>query len=248
MKDEWETFIEFLNGMNEALNKISKLVKYIIVAGDIVDGIGIYPNQELELDILEIEEQYKIAGNYFKKIPNIITIIISPGNHDGVRKAEPQISLKKRYGKYFPSNVIFVGNPALIEIDEIPIQIYHGCSIDDLVSSIKSITYQIPTSGMKELIKKRHLCPIYGKRVMIAPEKSDYMVIEKIPQIFHCGHVHTIGIEKYKNIILINSGTWQSQTSFQKKVNIIPNPAKVPVINLEDGKTCILDFNKIDLN
>lgn len=243
MKQEWENFINFLNGKNEKLLQLSKNVQYIIVAGDVVDGIGIYPGQENDLEVINLNDQYRIAGEYFKKIPQNIKVIIAPGNHDGVRKSEPQPSIEKKYSKYFPENVIFVGNPALIEIDEIIIQIYHGCSIDDLVSDIKSVTYQNPTSGMKELIKRRHLCPTYGKRIMIAPEKKDYMVIEKIPQIFHCGHVHTLGVEKYKNIWLINSGTWQNQTEFQKKVNIIPNPAKVPALNLKNGNICILDFN-----
>lgn len=245
MEDEWNNFIDFLNGKNEQLIKLSQEIKYIIVAGDLVDGIGIYPNQEFDLKIPLLNEQYKIAGEYFKRIPSTIKIIIAPGNHDGVRKAEPQPSLKKKYGKYFSKNVIFVSNPSLIEIDNIPILIYHGCSIDDLVSDIKNVTYQNPTSGMKEMILRRHLCPIYGKKTVIAPEEKDYMVIEKIPQIFHCGHIHTLGIEKYKNITLINSGTWQRQTEFQKKVNIIPNPAKVPILNLKNGKMCILNFNKI---
>ena len=243
MEKEWNNFIDFLNGKNEKLVKLSKEIKYIIVAGDLVDGVGVYPNQELDLKILLLSEQYKIAGEYFKKIPSSIKIIIAPGNHDGVRKAEPQPSLKKKYGNYFPENVVFVSNPSLITIDKIPILIYHGCSIDDLVSEINNVTYKKPTSGMKEMIIKRHLCPIYGKKTIIAPEKKVYMVIEKIPQIFHCGHIHTLGIDRYKNVTLINSGTWQSQTNFQKKVNIIPEPAKVPILNLENGKICIINFN-----
>lgn len=245
MEDEWNNFIDFINGKNESLKKLSQEIKYIIVAGDLVDGIGIYPNQEIDLKIPLLNEQYRTAGEYFRKIPSTIKIIIAPGNHDGVRKAEPQPSLKKKYGKYFSKNVIFVSNPSLIEIDNIPILIYHGCSIDDLVSEIRNVTYQNPTSGMKEMILRRHLCPIYGKKTIIAPEEKDYMVIEKIPQILHCGHIHTLGIEKYKNITLINSGTWQRQTDFQKKVNIVPNPAKVPILNLKNGKMCILNFNKI---
>ena len=134
----------------------------------------------------------------------------------------------------------------MVSLDGVIVEIYHGCSMDDLVANIKGVSYQAPTTGMVEMIKRRHLAPMYGSRVMISPEKKDYLVIDKIPDIIHCGHVHTIGISNYKNILLINSGTWQAQTDFQKKVNIVPTPAKVPFVDLRTMKSGIMDFNSID--
>jgi DNA polymerase II small subunit len=95
---------------------------------------------------------------------------------------------------------------------------------------------------MVEMLKRRHLSPIYGSRVSIAPEKQDHFVISQVPDILHCGHVHTVGVEWYKNVLLINSGTWQSQTEFQKRVNVVPSPAQVPVVDLMTLKTTILKF------
>ncbi|WNY27343.1 DNA-directed DNA polymerase II small subunit [Methanolapillus ohkumae] len=245
MKEEWELFLDFLNGRNEdpVLKKIASEVRYLIVAGDIVDGIGIYPNQEEDLEILEIYDQYREVANYFHQIPKNIHVVIAPGNHDAVRRAEPQLTFPKTIRDMFPKNVTFVGNPALVSLDDIYIQIYHGCSMDDLVANIKGVSYQSPTTGMLEMVKRRHLAPTYGSRVMISPEKKDYLLIDQIPDIIHCGHVHTVGISNYKNILLINSGTWQAQTDFQKKVNIMPTPAKVPMVDLKTMKTRILDFN-----
>jgi DNA polymerase II small subunit len=74
---------------------------------------------------------------------------------------------------------------------------------------------------MIEMLRRRHLSPIYGSRVSIAPEHEDHYVIARPPAILHCGHVHTVGIARYKGVAVINSGTWQSQTDFQK-VNIQP--------------------------
>ena len=41
----------------EEQRKIAEDVKYLVIGGDIVDGIGVYPNQEKELAIKDITEQ-----------------------------------------------------------------------------------------------------------------------------------------------------------------------------------------------
>ena len=248
MKHEWETFIDFLNGHSESekLQKIASEIRYLIVAGDVVDGIGIYPGQEHDLEISEIYDQYRAVAAYFHQIPKNIHVVMSPGNHDAVRRAEPQTTFSQEIQSMFPENITFVGNPAVISMDGITVEIYHGCSMDDMVANIKGVSYQEPTSGMKEMVKRRHLAPTYGSRVMISPEKKDYLVIDKVPDIIHCGHVHTLGVSNYKNILLINSGTWQAQTDFQKKVNIVPMPAKVPFVDLKTMKPGIMDFNSAD--
>ena len=61
LHDDWARFIQWLNG-NYTLpgnNFDSGRVKYIVVAGDIVDGIGVYPDQEAELEIADIYAQYE---------------------------------------------------------------------------------------------------------------------------------------------------------------------------------------------
>lgn len=245
MKDEWEFFIDFLNGRidNPDLLNLASQIRYLVIAGDLVDGIGVYPSQDLDLEILDIHGQYKEIARYLSQVPSNIHIVIGPGNHDVVRRAEPQPALPENIRKYFSSNVTFVGNPALVSLDGVRVLMYHGCSMDDMVATIKGVSYEEPTTGMVEMIKRRHLAPLYGGRVVIAPESKDYLVIDEIPDIMHCGHVHTIGIEYYKNILLLNSGTWQAQTDFQRKVNIHPSPAKIPIVNLKTLRAQYIDFN-----
>ena len=244
LEEEWYRFIDFLKGDtdNEAMAELSKEVRYVVVAGDLVDGVGIYPGQEMELKIQDVYGQYKKAAEYFSEIPKHITVIISPGNHDAVRQAEPQPMLPENIRADFSENVLFVGNPSVVDLDGVKLMIYHGRSIDDLVASIPGVSYQEPTKAMVEMMKRRHLSPIYGSRVSIAPEKQDHFVIGQVPDILHCGHVHTVGVEWYKNVLLVNSGTWQSQTEFQKRVNVVPTPAQVPVVDLSTLKTTILKF------
>lgn len=229
LEREWKLFVKWLNGeIGDGQGKAEK-VKYLIIAGDIVDGIGIYPGQENDLAIVDIYEQYENAAMHISEIPENIKVIISPGNHDAVRQAEPQPALDKDIRSLFPKNVIHVGNPAYVDIEGIKVLIYHGRSIDDVISKIPRLSYNEPTKVMEELLKRRHLCPIYGGRTPIAPEKEDYLVIDEIPDILHCGHIHTYGTGFYRGVFMVNSSTWQSQTEFQRKINLNPMPGYVAV-------------------
>ncbi|MDR7666699.1 DNA-directed DNA polymerase II small subunit [Methanosarcina sp. Z-7115] len=245
MEDAWLDFLDFLKGESdsEPMRELAASIRYLVVAGDLVDGIGIYPDQEMELDILDVYAQYRKAAEYFREIPEHIRVIISPGNHDAVRQAEPQPALPESIQADFPQNIIFVGNPAFVDLDGVSILIYHGRSIDDLVASIPGVSYQEPAGAVLEMVKRRHLAPTYGSRVSISPEKKDYFVIDPLPEIIHTGHVHTLGVQRYKNILLVNSGTWQAQTEFQKRVNLMPVPARVPIVDLADFDVKILGFD-----
>ena len=50
LNEEFSKFIKWIRSEagNEEQRKIASAVKYIIIAGDLVDGIGIYPGQEKE--------------------------------------------------------------------------------------------------------------------------------------------------------------------------------------------------------
>lgn len=231
LKEEWNKFVRWLNmeSEDERLNELAESVKYIFIAGDVVDGVGIYPDQEKELEIMDIYAQYEFAGEQLDLIRKDIKIILSPGNHDAVRQAEPQPALPKEFSSLFPKNVIHVGNPAYVVVDGVKVLLYHGRSLDDVISRIPRLGYEKPHEAVIELLRRRHLAPLYGERSPIAPEKEDYLVIDDIPDIIHTGHVHTYGTGFYRGVFVVNSSTWQSQTEFQKKVNLNPMPGNVAV-------------------
>ncbi|MFB3765808.1 MAG: DNA-directed DNA polymerase II small subunit [Methanotrichaceae archaeon] len=242
LEDAWERFVAWVNCETDDPSGMAAQVKYIVVAGDLADGIGVYPGQEDDLSIKDIYEQYERAAECLNSIREGISIIIAPGNHDIVRQAEPQPSLPETVQKFFKGDKLFVGNPAWITLGGTSLLVYHGRSIDDLVLRIPGLSYSEPEKAMIEMLRRRHLCPVYGGRVSIAPEHEDHYVISKPPAILHCGHVHTIGIARYKGVAVINSGTWQSQTEFQKKMNIQPQPAAVPIVDLASMKVRKLLF------
>ena len=111
-----------------------------------------------------------------------------------------------------------------------------------MVSNIPGVTYDKPAEAMEYLIKKRHLAPIYGGKVPLTPESYDYLLIDEPPDILHMGHIHTMGIKNYRGVVLVNSGTFQEQTSFQKKLNMRPDPGRIPIIQLDTFKPTIMRF------
>jgi DNA polymerase II small subunit len=235
LEDDFNKFIKWINcefGSPEQI-EIARDVKYLVVAGDIVDGIGVYPNQDEDLSIKDIALQYEEAARLFSQIRSDIKIIIAPGNHDASRLAEPQPAVPEEYAKdlYNLKNVEFVSNPAIVSLDGVKTLIYHASSFVDMDMNVKGLEQKHSGLIMKELLEKRHLAPIYGERTPLASEIEDYLVIDDIPHVFHTGHTHMNSYKKYKGVHMINSGTFQSQTDFQNRHNIIPTPGEVPVLN-----------------
>ncbi len=239
LEETWDSFVEWLK---EAAK--SSGIAYLVVAGDIVDGIGVYPGQEEDLLITDIEEQYKRAAGYLRALPSHIQVVLAPGNHDAVRSAEPQPPLPRDIRNFFPADTCFVSNPAYIQIGGRQVLVYHGQSYDDFVNSVSRLSYSKPEDVMVEMLRRRHLAPIYGNTVSIVHDEHDYGVIDPVPEILHSGHTHTVGVSKYRNVLLINSGTWQSQTPYQKKRGINPVAGCATVVELSELKVKVMDFGR----
>ncbi|QLH05649.1 DNA-directed DNA polymerase II small subunit [Nitrosopumilus ureiphilus] len=231
MEEEFSEFVSWLSSPDPVARKI----RFVLIGGDVVDGVGIYPNQDKELVCQTIQEQLKKAEDLIDKIPKNVKIIIMPGNHDPGRRALPQPAIPKKYnsGLWERENVVMVGNPALVSLNGVKIMMFHGQSIDDIVKTTPGLSYDKPTNVMRHLLRARHLSPIYGSQTPIAPEMEDLLVIEDIPDIFHVGHVHRAELDMYKGILLVNSGSWQKQTPFQASVGMTPNPGIVIMVNLK---------------
>jgi len=241
MEEEFSDFVAWLSSPDPVARKI----RFVLIGGDILDGVGIYPNQNKELVCQTIEEQLKKAEGLIDKIPKNIKIIIMPGNHDPGRRALPQPAIPKKYNSslWERENVIMIGNPSMISLNGVKVLMFHGQSIDDIVKTTPGMKYDEPTNVMRHLLKVRHLSPIYGSQTPIAPEMEDLLVIEDIPDIFHVGHVHKAQLDMYKGILLVNSGSWQKQTPFQASVGMNPNPGIALMVNLKTFQVFHQNYN-----
>jgi len=224
LPDCWNRFADWLDDGD---------CQYLLIAGDLVDGIGIYPGQEGELTIRNIYEQYEAFGAMLADLPGRMRIIVSPGNHDVVRGAEPQPVIPDAFTKKFPSNCTLVENPALVNLQGVRVLMYHGRSIDDMIGLIPGASYEQSGMMMEEMLVRRHLAPAYGRRTPIAAGRTDRLIIDPLPEILHTGHVHIKGITTYRGVLGINAGTWQSQTAFQKQMNVHPTPALAVAVDLQ---------------
>jgi DNA polymerase II small subunit len=245
-KEAFKRFILWLKGKygDENMREIASHVKYLLIAGDIVDGIGIYPGQQNEITIRDIHKQYNFAAKYFDKIPEYIEIFISPGNHDAARKSLPQPAIPEGYltAMKDKKNIHSVGSPCLLSLHGVEILMYHGRSLDDILGVVPGMDHDHPEKGMRLLMQSRHLAPVYGGKTMLSPENRDYLVIDRVPDIFHAGHIHVLGFCNYRGVLVVNSGGWQSQTDYMAKLGLMPTPGKVPVINLQTLETTVLSF------
>ena len=240
MEKEFDSFVSWLSNPDP----IARKIRFMILAGDVVDGVGVYPNQDKELDCLTIEEQLTKLEEVLSKIPKNIKIFIVPGNHDPGRRALPQPAYPEKYNQNLRKheNFFLVGNPAMISLNGVKVLVFHGQSIDDIVKTTPGLSYDNPTKVMRQLLKSRHLSPIYGSQTPIAPEVEDMMVIDEVPDIFHVGHVHIVGFDMYRGVLLLNSGTWQKQTPFQASVGLTPTPGLAIIVNLKTFKVYYQDF------
>lgn len=245
-------FIDWLNGNHpdEDQRKIAKKVKYLLVVGDTVDGVGVFPDQEKFLVINDMVKQYEKLVEILSKIRQDIEIIISPGQHDAVWVGEPQPPIDSRWapGLAAMPNVTLVTNPCMIELaGGFKVLMYHGASMHGIIEEIEEIRtkygHRSPTRVVKEMLKRRHLSPMHGSCDYIPNEKRDFLTIDVVPDIVCTGDQHKTEISSYNNILLISSSCWQDKTPFEEKVGHEPDPCKVPIFNLKTREVKILDFS-----
>lgn len=233
LQDDFKRFILWLNG-KLGDGDIAGRVKYVIIAGDVVDGIGVYPGQEYQLSERDLMRQYALATEFLSQIPKNIQVLVSPGNHDSVRQALPQPAISSDVAKTLceMQNVKLLGNPSYVKLHGVTFLVYHGRSLDDIIATIPDLSYSKPAGAMQVLLKSRHLAPIYGKRTALSPEARDMLVIDPVPDVFHAGHVHAVDLVEYRGTVIVNSGTWQAQTPFQVNMGLEPTPSIVPIVDL----------------
>ncbi|MFB6232686.1 MAG: DNA-directed DNA polymerase II small subunit [Haloarculaceae archaeon] len=237
--DAWEGFAEWLHSPD------ADAVEYLLIGGDMVEGVGVYPDQDEELSIVDIYDQYEAFSERLEAVPGDMEIVMIPGNHDAVRLAEPQPAFDEELrGIMAAHDARIVSNPATVTIEGVSVLLYHGVSLDEVIAELpeEKASYDHPHRAMYQLLKKRHVAPQYGGQTRLAPEPRDWLVVEEVPDVFHAGHVHKLGYGEYHNVLTINSGCWQAQTSFQESVNIDPDVGYAPIVDLDTLELTIRKF------
>ncbi len=245
MYDRADKFAEWMN------SEQARDIGYLVIPGDVVEGVGTYPGQEEELDITNIYDQYARFEEWAEQLPEDLEIIIGPGNHEIVRLAEPQPQIPE---KALPNmsdwnNVHLVQNPQYVRLHGIRSKgilnlLYHGYSFDEQIDQIQELrekAYDDPHHVMIDLLKRRHLAPTYGSN-LLSPEGKDRLVIDRKPDIFASGHLHAHSNESYKGVNVICASTFQAQTDFQKRMGHDPQPGLVTLVDYKKRNTEVKRF------
>ncbi len=248
-----DLFDKFIRWMNQDLGPkpsrdLAAQVKYLVIAGDLVDGIGIYPNQLDELTIGTQKAQYEEAARQLAKLPDHIETVIIPGNHDAVRRSLPQPTIPEKYAPSLYANprIHMAPNPIALNLNGVKVFVAHGTALTDILGSTPGHDFHNPITAVELLLKCRHIAPSYGKSTPIAPEKVDRLVIKEIPDVVLMGHIHIHESKRYKGITLIASGSFQDQTPFQKRMKLMPTPGVISVFNLKTHNEIPLDLERLD--
>ena len=233
---QWDKMIEWFNN-----DPLARTIKYFVLSGDGVDGVGIYPGQDRHLSIKDLFNQYSELARLLERLPDWVDVIILPGNHDAVRPAEPQPALDPEVQQDY-SDATFVGNPCDFSLHGVRVLSYHGKSIDDFVATLRSVSYSRPERAMQAMLERRHLAPSWGGKTPLSPEPEDNLVIANVPDIFVTGHVHGHFVGNYKGTTMVHSSTWQNQTDFQRMLGFQPKPCILTVVNLHTYATASIPF------
>jgi len=255
LEGNFDKFISWLEGGgDENQNEILKKIRYLFVVGDSVDGVGIYPGQEKDLKIKDIRKQYEKLHEFYKRIPEQISIVQCAGQHDAVRIAEPQPPIGADFAEPLLElgNLHLVSNPSLVEIESkgemegIKVLMYHGASMHNVINEIEELRlsdgHKAPAKVVKHLLLRRHLAPSHGATIYIPDVKEDSMLINLVPDIVTTGDLHKPDIDSYNGVLIIANSCWQSMTAFEEKVGNKPDPCKVIMLNLKTREIKILDF------
>ena len=233
---QWEKMLHWFKN-----DPLARTVKYFVLSGDGVDGVGIYPGQERHLTITDLFNQYGELARMLEEVPDWVDVVMLPGNHDAVRPAEPQPALDPEVQQDY-SNTTFVGNPCDFSLHGVRVLSYHGKSIDDFVATLRSVTYSKPEMAMRGMLERRHLAPSWGGKTPLSPEPEDRRVIPVVPDIFVTGHVHGHFVGDHKGTLMVHSSTWQDQTDFQRMLGFQPKPCILTVVNLHTFATESINF------
>lgn len=249
-EDLFEKFIQWLNqdlGPQPSKN-LASTVKYVVIAGDLVEGVGIYVNQLDDLTITNVKDQYEEAARLIARFPDHIETIIIPGNHDAIRRSLPQPVIPESYAPSLYANprVHMAPNPVRVTLNGVKVLVSHGDSLTDILGSTPGHDFHRPVNAIELLLRCNHIAPTYGVGTPIAPEKIDRLVISEIPDVVVMGHIHIYESKRYKGVTLVSSGSFQDQTSYQKRMKLDPTPGVLSVFNLKTHEEIPLDLDRLE--
>ncbi len=198
MEEAFSNFIEWLHGRygDKAMRELGAATRYVVLCGDLVEGGE------------KLLEKYGGLVQKLSGMPANDHIVAIPGEHDTAGILEPQPGFLDETAKILSGvpNLHHGGNPCMVRLAQVPVLLYHGRSMEDWSSALGT---DEPCELMKQMMIRRHLAPIYGSNVAIAPMSRDPFLVSNVPRIFQVGHTHLRGVSSYRGVVLLSCSSWK---------------------------------------
>ena len=187
-------------------------IKYILMPGDILQGVGVFSRESLDLSTLSIEDQIKMARDILSEyIPMHVAIHVIIGNHEEAVKSkskfgfDPLLSLLNQLRLKRPDiNINYYGYDALLVVNNLVRD--HEILIDPhnpRYISIQSpyLIYMIHGSGK-------------GSYAISYPAQKILRSLHINADMLIVGHYHKLAHFKVNNKEVIMSSTFQGKNHF----------------------------------
>ena len=69
LEAQWHKMVRWFNN-----DPLAKTIKYLVLSGDCVDGVGIYPGQDKELSIPDLFAQYSEFARLLELLPDWVSV------------------------------------------------------------------------------------------------------------------------------------------------------------------------------
>jgi DNA polymerase II small subunit len=202
MAEAFSGFVDWLSGRSgdPQLREIGRLTRYVVICGDLIQGGK------------QLLERYTRLAAMLRGIPENVLILAIPGEQDVAGMLEPQSGFLDEALKAFSDlkNFRHASNPCWARLAGVPVLLYHGRSLEDWASSLGT---EEPCELLREIMVRRHIAPIYGSAVPLAPVGRDPFLIGEVPRIFQVGHTHRKCSSSYKGVLLLSSPSWKASES-----------------------------------
>jgi DNA polymerase II small subunit len=246
-KEDFALFMRWLAGKEGSAESraIAAKTKYVIIAGDLVEGVGVYPSQENDLEIPDIFDQYKYTDEILSTLPEDKHVIVIPGNHDIGRLSEPQPRIPADMMPKLAArpNTYFVSNPSVVRLHQVgsfpgfTTLLYHGGSFfyygNNIMRLFKDGGMSNPVGIMQYLLTRRHLAPTHTSTLYVPDSEIDSLIIDEIPDFFITGHLHTTQAKTWQGITMLSCSCWVPLTEYQIKAGLKIDPGKFMLVNLQ---------------
>jgi DNA polymerase II small subunit len=230
LEGELRRFVSWVNGEvgDERSREIARKLKCLVIVGDLVEGVGVYPGQERDLRIKSVRMQYDKLSEILIDLRDDVEVVVLPGLHDAVWLGQPQPGLDRKWvGKLADlKNLRFVSNPCVFEFGGLRFFVNYGVNRVD---------------NLNDVLSRGVLPFVYGEGDFVPLDGEDLVLNDGV-DIFVYGGSHRSGVCEVGGVLGVWTSCWVGKSDFDMRCGLDVDNSRVPILNLRSREVKVLDF------